>query len=104
MNSKLTATEVVSFLKGRERPWFFQEAPPLLRGEFHFSNFMEGLNFLNKIGQISEDLWHHPEVKISFKKVIVELSTHDVGGISQLDLEFIKLADKDYERFKSSNF
>lgn len=54
--------------------------------KFAFSNFREALEFVNKAGEIAEEEKHHPDIKIfAYKKVLVELSTHAIGGLSEND-------------------
>ena len=57
-----------------------------IRKEFVFENFREALAFVNRAGRIAESEGHHPDIHlVSYKKVIIELSTHAVGGLSEND-------------------
>jgi len=49
---------------------------------FKFKNFVEAMRFANRITAIAEEENHHPDLHISWGKVIVELSTHSVDGLS----------------------
>ena len=49
---------------------------------------------MSRAALIAESMNHHPEWFNVYNKVIIDLSTHDVGGISTLDFEFAKKADK----------
>lgn len=62
--------------------------------EFHFSNFMESMSFVNKIVPLAEEMGHHPELKIEYSKVTVTLSTHDEGGVTQKDLDLALKIDQ----------
>ncbi len=53
--------------------------------EFHFSNFIEAFSFMTKIALISEKYNHHPNWENVYSKVLIKLSTHDLGGITNLD-------------------
>lgn len=53
--------------------------------EFPFENFKRGMAFAQEIARIAEEEQHHPLVCVSFPKVEVELSTHDIGGLSRND-------------------
>ncbi len=57
----------------------------MIRKDFPFKNFMQGMAFLNKIAEIAEKEGHHPDVCISFTKVTVELFTHAINGLSEND-------------------
>ena len=53
--------------------------------EFNFDNFIEAFSFMTKIALICERYNHHPNWENVYSKVIIKLSTHDLGGISNLD-------------------
>ena len=53
--------------------------------EFKFSNFVEAFSFMTKIALICEKYNHHPNWENVYSKVIIRFSTHDLGGITNLD-------------------
>ena len=53
--------------------------------EFKFSNFIEAFSFMTKIALLCEKYNHHPNWENVYSKVIIKLSTHDMGGITNLD-------------------
>jgi len=53
--------------------------------EFNFGNFIEAFSFMTKIALICEKFNHHPNWQNVYSKVIIRLSTHDLGGITNLD-------------------
>jgi 4a-hydroxytetrahydrobiopterin dehydratase len=53
--------------------------------EFSFKDFAEAMQFANKIADIAEEQGHHPDLQISWGKVIVELTTHAIKGLSEND-------------------
>ena len=53
--------------------------------EFKFSNFIEAFSFMTKVALICEKYNHHPNWENVYSKVIITLSTHDLGGITNLD-------------------
>jgi len=57
----------------------------ILSREYPFENFKRGMAFAQEIGRIAEQEQHHPGVCVEFPKVDVELSTHDIGGLSVND-------------------
>lgn len=62
--------------------------------EFKFKNFIESLSFVNKVGEIAENLGHHPEIKICYNIVYLSTTTHDEGGvISQRDYDLAGLIE-----------
>ena len=58
-----------------------------LSKEFIFDSFAEALDFVNKVGKLAEDCSHHPDISISYTKVLLTLTTHDVGGITKKDVD-----------------
>ncbi|MEJ6396785.1 4a-hydroxytetrahydrobiopterin dehydratase [Yoonia sp. 208BN28-4] len=58
---------------------------------FNFGNFVEAFGFMTKAAIWAEKYNHHPEWSNVYKTVNVTLTTHDVDGLSPLD---IKLANK----------
>ena len=57
----------------------------LIEREFNFSNFIEAFSFMTQIALICEKYNHHPNWENVYSKVIIKLTTHDLGGISNLD-------------------
>ncbi len=55
--------------------------------QFEFNDFMDSLNFINKLAPFCEANDHHPDVHIFYSKVLFELQRFDVGG---------KVTDKDF--------
>jgi len=53
--------------------------------EFNFANFIEAFSFMTKVALICEKYNHHPNWENVYSKVIIRLSTHDLGGITNLD-------------------
>ena len=56
-----------------------------IQREFKFFNFIEAFSFMTKIALICEKYNHHPNWENVYSKVIIRLSTHDLGGITNLD-------------------
>ncbi|KGG12901.1 MULTISPECIES: 4a-hydroxytetrahydrobiopterin dehydratase [Prochlorococcus] len=62
-----------------------------LQRTFKFDNFIQAFGFISKVALLSESSNHHPEWDNVYSKVSIKLTTHDLGGISSLD---IKLANE----------
>lgn len=52
-----------------------------------FNNFIESINFINCLVEPAEKLGHHPDLVISYNKVEISLTTHDQGGLTELDFQ-----------------
>lgn len=53
--------------------------------QFEFKNFIQSMNFVNKVAQIAEDEGHHPDIFVSYNKVKLELTTHNANGLTMND-------------------
>ena len=61
---------------------------------FKFSSYLSGINFVNKIALLAENMNHHPDIKIGWCKVDILLTTHDSSGVTKKDIELASLCDK----------
>ncbi len=72
--------------KGRKTdPWEIKDGK--LHKEFVFDNFIEAFGFMTRVAIIAEGMNHHPEWFNVYKKVLIDLTTHEAGGISELDFQ-----------------
>jgi len=65
--------------------WNLIENSKKLEKEFKFKNFVEAMNFINKIAEIAEEQGHHPDIFVSYNKVKLSLFTHKIQGLHQND-------------------
>ena len=66
---------------------------------FKFSDFKQAFSFMTSIAMKAEQINNHPEWENVYNKVIITLTTHDVGGVSKLDYDMALFADKSYKKF-----
>ncbi|MFN6487464.1 MULTISPECIES: 4a-hydroxytetrahydrobiopterin dehydratase [unclassified Nostoc] len=52
-----------------------------------FKNFIEAIEFVNKLVEPAESAGHHPDIEVSYNKVKITLTTHDAGGLTQPDFD-----------------
>ena len=62
-------------------------------------NFKQALDFMNQVGEFCENINHHPNWYNSYNVVKIELTTHDIGGLSNLDFKLAKKIDLIYNSF-----
>ena len=60
---------------------------------FKFSDFKQAFSFMTSIALKAEQINHHPEWENVYNKVKITLTTHDKGGISELDYEMALFAE-----------
>ena len=65
-----------------------------LHKEFQFKNFVQAFGFMTSVALIAESMNHHPEWFNVYNKVIIDLTTHDAGGISITDFEFANQVER----------
>lgn len=55
-----------------------------------FKNFVEAIDFVNRLVEPAEAAGHHPDLAISYNKVTIALTSHDAGGLTEKDFEMAK--------------
>lgn len=58
-----------------------------LRKRFRRANFLDAIAFVNSVGELAEQAQHHPNIDIRWRTVILFLTTHEAGGISERDFD-----------------
>lgn len=61
-----------------------------LHAHFLTGDFAKGLVFVNGVGDAAEELGHHPDVLLTYGSVDITLSSHDVGAITDRDVELAR--------------
>lgn len=61
---------------------------------FEFRNFSQAFGWMTRVALLAEKMDHHPEWSNVYKSVSVTLSTHDTGGLSELDIKLAIAMDK----------
>jgi len=56
-----------------------------LHRTFRFASFVPAFGFMASVALVAEAMNHHPDWANVYNRVIIDLNTHDVGGISTLD-------------------
>ncbi|MDE0089541.1 MAG: 4a-hydroxytetrahydrobiopterin dehydratase [Candidatus Poribacteria bacterium] len=64
-----------------------------LHKEFQFDNFVAAFGFMTQLALVAESMNHHPEWFNVYNRVTIDMSTHDAGGITELDFKFAEHAD-----------
>ena len=56
---------------------------------WQFPSFRRAIEFVNVVAALVEKTDHHPEIIVSYRTVRIEMSTHDVGGLTERDFQLI---------------
>ncbi len=92
MERKKLAKEEITTALATVRGWTADN--DRLKRRIEFSNFAESLAFVNKIGEQAEAMNHHPDIKLGWGYVEIEITTHDRGGITDVDFELARQIDE----------
>ena len=84
---KLTEDEISEALRSLDG---WQLLDGKLHREFRFRNFVEAWGFMSRVALVAEKMNHHPEWFNVWNTVRIDLSTHEVGGLSSRDVELAK--------------
>lgn len=74
-----------------------------LNQKFEFKNFVQAFGFMTKVAMEAEKLNHHPEWFNVYNKVVIELVTHDVEGISNYDIKLARIVNQLYDNEDSES-
>ena len=86
MAQKLTG-EARSRALAKLAGWSELQGRDAIAKKFVFKNFSEAFGFMTRAALVAEKLDHHPEWFNVYKTVEVTLSTHDAGGLTDLDVQ-----------------
>ena len=65
--------------------WKLNDDNEMIFKKFSFKNYKMTLDFINKIGKISEEEGHHPDISFGWGYCLVMIHTHAIKGISLND-------------------
>jgi len=65
-----------------------------IRRTYAFPDFGAAMKFVNAVARAAEKAQHHPDVDIRWNRVTLTLTTHDAGGLTELDFHLAAQADR----------
>ncbi len=93
MAQKLSG-EVRKSALARLQGWSEVQGRDAISKKFVFTDFNQAFGFMTRAALVAEKLDHHPEWFNVYKTVEVTLSTHDAGGLTELDVKLAEAMDK----------
>lgn len=90
MSDLLEAADLTAALK--KCPEWEYEKKAITR-TIEFEEFNDAIDFVNDLAEIAEEAQHHPDITIRHTKVFLKLTTHDAGGVTELDIELAQRVD-----------
>lgn len=64
-----------------------------LHRQITFDDFVSAFGFMTQVALVAEQMGHHPEWSNVYNRVVIDLTTHDAGGISEHDITFARRVD-----------
>ena len=74
----------------------WDEVDDKLKKEFVFRDFVEAFGFMSRVALHAEKQDHHPEWSNVYKRVMIALTTHELGGISERDFRLAAAIEQTY--------
>ena len=93
MAEKLTGgarAEALADLAG----WRVVEDRDAIAKSFAFKTFNQAFGFMSRVALMAERMDHHPEWFNVYNRVDVTLTTHDAGGVTELDVKLARFMDR----------
>jgi len=81
-------------LLGTLSGWRLSDDGTGIEKTYTFADFNEAFGFMSRSALVAEKMDHHPEWSNVYKTVNVRLSTHDAGGLTELDGKLAKAMDR----------
>lgn len=93
MAQKLSDTQIDTELQNLDG-WGRDPDRSAIQKSFKFNDFTKAWAFMSRVALVAEKINHHPEWFNVYNRVDITLSTHDVGGLSDLDIKMAKAVDE----------
>lgn len=66
--------------------WTFHAEKKLIEKTFQFKGYYQVMAFVNAVAWIAHQEKHHPDLQVSYNRVIVQYQTHEAGGVTKNDI------------------
>jgi 4a-hydroxytetrahydrobiopterin dehydratase len=90
--SPLNEREASELLARLGDGWRVVDGHHLEKG-YRFRNFREALAFANRVGELAEAQGHHPDIHLSWGRVVLTIWTHKINGLTESDFVLAAKAD-----------
>ena len=90
MSELLSDKDIKSELEGLD-DWSYDGVK--IFKEMHFKTYMESIDMINLIAKEAERLNHHPDLKVGYCNIIVDFTSHDLGGVTKGCIQMAKYID-----------
>ena len=98
LNTELLDRELALLNAAATQDWCIQADK--LHKDFKFNDFVTAFGFMSQVAIVAERMNHHPEWFNVYATVVVDLTTHDAGGISERDFVLADVMDRIAEKLQ----
>jgi 4a-hydroxytetrahydrobiopterin dehydratase len=88
----LTGEEIEPYLADLGNGWEVADGHHLEK-EYRFRDFREALDFTIRVGELAEDVGHHPDIELAWGRVKLTVWTHKIHRLHEADFVFAAKAD-----------
>lgn len=89
----LDRARVAEYQKHIQPEWRLTSDSKISR-EYSFKDYRNTIGFVNRVADLAEEEGHHPVMHVYYSKVVIELWTHAIGGLSENDFILAAKIDK----------
>ena len=89
----LNKDEIAEYKKYISEEWNLSKDNKISK-EYFFVNYKHTIDFVNKVAALAEEEGHHPVMMVFYGRVIIELWTHAINGLSENDFILASKIDK----------
>jgi 4a-hydroxytetrahydrobiopterin dehydratase len=99
MRKKLDDSQIIESLSRLTLDWVLKDG--FLKKSFKFKSFNNAIKFIIKVSVMCEEINHHPKWTNIYNTIDIELNTHDINGISELDFKLSEYMNITYNEVES---
>jgi 4a-hydroxytetrahydrobiopterin dehydratase len=96
----LTHEQIAPLLAQLDDQWQVKEDRKLVKS-YRFKNFVQAVDFVNRITTVAETEGHHPDLYVAWGKVDVFLWTHKIDGLTESDFYLAAKIDRVFNKMQS---
>lgn len=79
------AGEQLDEMMAKVSQWQLADDRKMIRRTYKFADWAGAAQFVDRVALLSDQQGHHPDIHLSWGKVVIELTTHKIGGLSEND-------------------
>ena len=87
MRARLSDPELTAALKSLSG---WSREGGVITKTYTFAKFADGIAFVQRVARAADAMDHHPDIDIRYTKIRIALSTHDAGGITDMDTKLAR--------------